>query len=120
MSYSERKKYRAKKKAKKYLKRAYLFDTIVVIAALNIFGSYISIFVSLPYFICSLLASIVVIALSYRAASYYESIANEIMKPCASKRKSKAIKNNIIRVDFAKKRIEYNDDYYNENIRIQS
>lgn len=117
MSHSERKNYRARKKAKKYLKRAYLFDTIVVIAALNIFGSYISIFISLPYFICSLIASLAVIAIAYKAASYCEKIAGQLLKNSACKcnikvnKNKSSRKNNIIRVDFTKKRIKNNEEY---------
>ncbi|MGN0441094.1 MAG: hypothetical protein ACI4FO_00165 [Acutalibacteraceae bacterium] len=106
MSYPERKNYRIIKKAKAYLKRSLIFDAIVVLGAINIFGSCASLFISLPYFFISLAASVTVIAICYKISVYCEEKAYLLMsglttqEPAVKRRRS-----NIIRVDFRKKRV---------------
>lgn len=112
MSYPERKNYRAMKAAKQYMKRSYLFDTLVVLGGINFFGSCASIFISLPFFIISLALSIIMMICGYKASACYESKADSIMKSIGSaptytnKPEKITTRNNIIRVDFRSKTVE--------------
>ncbi|MCQ4023282.1 MULTISPECIES: hypothetical protein [unclassified Ruminococcus] len=114
MSYPERKKYRAMKTAKQYMKRSYLFDALVVLGGINILGSFTSIFISLPYFVLSLVFSIAVMAVGYKASSYFEAKAISTIKsidivPIHRLNTTKKPKrNNIIKVDFRNKRVDGN------------
>lgn len=112
MSYPERKNYRAIKAAKRYIKHSYMFDILVVLGGINILGSSVSIFNCLPYFIASLVVSLIVMTASYKASAYCEKQANKHIRSvignkadstAAAAKKHK--KNNIIRVDFRNKRI---------------
>lgn len=119
MNYYERKNYRIKKKADKYLKKAYLFNCGVVIGALNIFGSYASIFISLPYFIFSTLISAAVIAICYKAAVYCEEQAEKLLKSTRkSANKRRAEHGNIIRVDFSRSYINSSEAFNDESASV--
>ena len=84
MSYPERKNYRAMKAAKQYMKRSYLFDTLVVLGGINFFGSCASIFISLPFFIISLALSIIMMICGYKASACCEAKADSIIKSIGS------------------------------------
>lgn len=119
MSYYERKNYRIKKKANQFLKKAYLFNSIVVIGALNIFGSYASIFISPIYFILSTLISAVVIALCYKAAVYCEKEAEKLLRRArSSEHREYAEHSNIIRVNFSRRRINSNKHFCDKSVSI--
>lgn len=117
MNYSQRKNYRVRKKAKKYMNRSFICDIFVVLAGINIFGSYISIFISFPYFICSLIASLIIMAVSYNVSARFEAKANRLLKNINNSKEKKieifqvslSDSNNIIKVDFKNKCID--DDY---------
>lgn len=114
MSYPERKNYRAMKAAKQYMKRSYLFDTLVVLGGINFFGSCASIFISLPFFIISLALSIIMMICGYKASACCEAKADSIMKSIGSaptytnKPEKITARNNIIRVDFNSKQVVQN------------
>ena len=111
MSYQERKMYRAKKRAGKYLKKSHAFDFLVALGSVNILGSYISVFISLNYFLLSVSLSLCVIIISFKLSRYFEEKAESIISDAArelydsemaSQRKNDNINDNIIEVDFKK------------------
>ena len=110
MNYYERKIYRAEKKAKKYIRISYFFDVFVVLAGLNIVGSYISLLSAPLYFLLSASISVCVILLCYNMSKAYAIKASNIIK--RSQKPELKVRNNgikyegrLIHIDFNKKKL---------------